>query len=618
MSRTLMAIVLSAGVFAAGAASITTSVNVLKDGEVSATAYSGADKDLAIDGGSVPVAAWITFQSDGVDLSGTASVALYVRSVDAPGALQVRLLTAPVTNPEIHVALGDLSWAADTAALVHLSTASVETVIKADISAALRRLSGPFYGVAILSTDGLKASICSKEGALKPMLYLTHQLDQLGSHWLTGGGAPADSIGKKGDLYLDTTASAVYRKPDTTWLYTANIRGADGTNGANGTNGTSIVWRGSYLSLTRYSANDVVAYKGSSYITTAALMGTAPDALGRDNAWSLLARAGTSGTSSWTDGTGIVSTTGNVSIEGDLAVTGTISGKIDVSQVKSLPGQGYTVLFPDVFNNLARIEITNVAVVNKVVILTGPGFDIDRTIVYGSAGHRFDESGFSMEHPFIFEASGADTATLKTFFNTYSPTVGPRSMSMLTDDVQGQEFGRMNFFEMKPVSYAAGTDGRVRFTWACTDVAPNATLRVEWAGGYSYSGYPRPSVTPGVDKGIEISEITQLAAPVEVDTVNLTVSIPFSFGEVDMDLWNWAVGIARNGTTNYGRKAMSVIDLQPATAGGAEWLGSGYDEVRRVNYFETFPVRIEFTGGYALGTKITGRIVIAYGWRELG
>ena len=39
-----------------------------------------------------------------------------------------------------------------------------------------------------------------------------------GTLWFTGPGLPSDSVGRDGDLYLDTTTGDVYRKTEGTWF----------------------------------------------------------------------------------------------------------------------------------------------------------------------------------------------------------------------------------------------------------------------------------------------------------------------------------------------------------------------------------------------------------------
>ncbi len=49
-----------------------------------------------------------------------------------------------------------------------------------------------------------------------------------GSTWLSGETAPANTAGKDGDYYLDTTTSNVYKKADGAWSIILNIKGEEG------------------------------------------------------------------------------------------------------------------------------------------------------------------------------------------------------------------------------------------------------------------------------------------------------------------------------------------------------------------------------------------------------
>ena len=153
---------------------IVTPIFIHKDGEASATGYSGSDKDIMVDGGTDPIVGWITFQTAGVDLSAIkeASLTLYVKSLDAPGTLEVYGLGKAITNPENTVLLTDISYGNEPAAKVPLVTANIETVLKIDILSLLT--SGTFYGIALASQDGLIATFDAKEGHLDPVILLTH------------------------------------------------------------------------------------------------------------------------------------------------------------------------------------------------------------------------------------------------------------------------------------------------------------------------------------------------------------------------------------------------------------------------------------------------------------
>lgn len=60
-----------------------------------------------------------------------------------------------------------------------------------------------------------------------------------GATWLNGETNPADSDGKNGDLYLNTTSFDIFLKSNDHWSKIGNIKGADGSDGNDGTNGTN-------------------------------------------------------------------------------------------------------------------------------------------------------------------------------------------------------------------------------------------------------------------------------------------------------------------------------------------------------------------------------------------
>ncbi len=60
-----------------------------------------------------------------------------------------------------------------------------------------------------------------------------------GSLWLTGTSKPIDSLGKEGDMYLNTSNGDVYQKEESGWTLKMNIKGEDGEDGKDGLNGSS-------------------------------------------------------------------------------------------------------------------------------------------------------------------------------------------------------------------------------------------------------------------------------------------------------------------------------------------------------------------------------------------
>jgi len=330
------AIVLSIlGLFATAAfgQNIATPVFVLKDGDATAAGYTGTDKSLCVDGNAQQSVGWITFQTQGIDVSKIASakLVLYVNALTSPGTLQVQLLTADITAPENNVRLADIPAQTMAIASQFLGTGDIEKAVQLDLTAAVK--SGTFKGVALASDDGLVASFDSKEGHLAPVILLTNNVDDAAAAWMSGTGSPAAGIGKDGDYYLNTITGNVSAKASGAWTVVTNIvgpmgaqglqgltgatgatgpqgptgltgatgpqgvkgdkgdqgiqgitgmtgatgaTGATGPQGVGGVDGKSIQWRGTWSADSSYSAQQAVVFNGSSYIAISASSNKTP------------------------------------------------------------------------------------------------------------------------------------------------------------------------------------------------------------------------------------------------------------------------------------------------------------------------------------------------------
>ena len=219
------------------AQNISTPVFVLKDGDATAAGYSGTDKSIYVDGGTQQSVGWITFQTQGIDVSKVASakLVLYVNALTGPGTLQARLLTADIAAPENNVRLTEIPADVAITTTLALGTTNIGNVIQLDLTAAIK--SGTFKGIALMSDDGLAATFDSKEGHLKPMVLLTNNVNDVAAVWLSGNSVPAVGIGKDGDYYLNTASGDVSAKAGGAWSVVTNIVGATGAAGAKGDKG---------------------------------------------------------------------------------------------------------------------------------------------------------------------------------------------------------------------------------------------------------------------------------------------------------------------------------------------------------------------------------------------
>lgn len=624
MRRALLAVGMVGAMAAAGAQTIVTPVSVHKDGEASATGYVGSASDVLVDGGGEQVTAWMTFQTDSIDMTGITKgvLVLYVKDVESPGTVRVHALTAKPSSPETHMTLADIACGIPVDS-VTLGTADIESVIELDLTAELSDGGKTFHGVALTSDDGLRAAFAAKEGDLQPKLLLTHTIATTPSRWLTGNRRPLDTQGAYSDMFLETTTGDVYQKRSGFWTLTGNITGADGLG---------FNWRGTWSMSTTYSPNDAVSYMGSAYMTATTTVGAFPTA---GAPWSLVARQGEPGTSSWTDGSGIVTTTqnvgigtstpserlevnGNMRVTGDLTVAGTIHATIDVGQLTGFVAEQQSPYFQPILYNTATLEVAGEGVFDTAIVVSGPGVVIDRIEGY-MGGKRADNSGVSQETDFVVDLYPSEAANLMPYFDGYPADPTLRSMSLIITWLFGAELYRWNMFEFAPDSYVpVPNTNRTRFTfvqsrfpdhsWECqTSTAPNF-YHLANAASLNY---------PTETQAVEIDGVANFCPQVAVDTIALTVTFDYYAYEANDALRDWAERIVTVSTSGEGRKNMSIIDLAPIDAGQTELVPqTGCYEIGRVRYYECFPIRFQMMGGYRMPETLREQIVIAYGWRD--
>jgi hypothetical protein len=94
-----------------------------------------------------------------------------------------------------------------------------------------------FYGVALVSDDGLLATFDAKEGDLAPVILLTHDVESAAAKWHSGATAPDAGLGNNGDYYLNTATGDVSSKSGGAWSVSLNIIGYTGPQGPQGAKG---------------------------------------------------------------------------------------------------------------------------------------------------------------------------------------------------------------------------------------------------------------------------------------------------------------------------------------------------------------------------------------------
>ena len=129
---------------------------------------------------------------------------------------------------------------------------------------------------------------------------------------------------------------------------------------------------------------------------------------------------------------------------------------INVNQIIGLLGQGYTLQFPDVLNNLVTLEIAGINLLDRVVIITGPGLDIERVSGFDAMGRPNDTSGLAGEHGIVFETTtDADAMAVQSYFDQYLSggivNLAPMSIIVKTQDGITEAF-RWNMFKQDPLT----------------------------------------------------------------------------------------------------------------------------------------------------------------------
>lgn len=301
--------------------------------------------------------------------------------------------------------------------------------------------------------------------------------------------------------------------------------------------------------------------------------------------------------------TGGLDVSGSGRIHGDLTVDGAINGTVHVSKITGLLGDGYTVRFPDILNNLAWIDVEGIYPSSDVVVLTGPGYDIERIEGYSATGRHRDTYGLAAEHPFIFEAEGDIVTPLRNYFDAYLADPGGTSIkagTLVTYNIAGTETARWNFYEFAPKGYEAGLDGRTRFTLENRKL-PDRMLHWAPADGDPFGS--DGSYNPATDKKVEIEGVAVLFSQVTDDAVNRTLTFTVDIQEGN-GIQGWVTSTVQGAAMLHHH--ISVITL-----------GASMTETSRMNYYECFPIKYEVTG-FGLDSKMKATITLSYDFGEQG
>ncbi|HMF87672.1 MAG TPA: hypothetical protein VK575_06305, partial [Gemmatimonadaceae bacterium] len=258
----------------------------------------------------------------------------------------------------------------------------------------------------------------------------------------------------------------------------------------------------------------------------------------------------------------------------------------------------FSAVFPDALNNTATIEIEGVATI-EAVVTSGPGLELQRIPTPNAQGVPIETPGLNAEMPFVFEYAGPEAAALQQYRNDFLATGNTRPITLIIDDLAGNEVLRWNLFEFAPTQIGPGSEGRLRYTYTSQE-APNNTVSVQHAGGVFLSNVSRNLAT---DTKVEWNGVMNGLYPVvTVDTVNRTITMIFDFNEVST-AYDWIFNTATGADQ---RRAGSIITENAAGV-----------ETFRMNYFEVFPISFQHISGFGQAEKGKFRLVLAYALEEV-
>jgi hypothetical protein len=296
------------------------------------------------------------------------------------------------------------------------------------------------------------------------------------------------------------------------------------------------------------------------------------------------------------------------------------------------------LIVPDAVNDLAYMEIPGV-LLGHVVVVSGPGFEVERILGFDGTGAISETPGVNAEKPFVFEFKDEDgasefdtvarvqdeidrqsTMTAKQICDTTSMSLVvydslPRRSSTTTAGPASIEGARFNLYGYGIVKTELGSNGRTRFTLEHQCVANNAlAVQLDDSGGSeAIRGSSETSRDPATDdQRVEIAGVGSGASypAVAVDTENRTITLTYDWQEA-AGIFEWAESAAKNGA-QFNRTSISIIEVDGSST------ATPLPETSRTNYFDAFPISFDVVDGFGTSTRQEHRIIVTYGSKQAG
>lgn len=244
------------------------------------------------------------------------------------------------------------------------------------------------------------------------------------------------------------------------------------------------------------------------------------------------------------------------------------------------------------------VQVDGVSTASTVLILQGPGFDIERIHGFDATGKPNDVPGNATERNLVLEADGATAVEYRAYFDAYRiapKIVGPHDGTIIVPNPDGTEAFSWIFTGFAPSGmYTSGDNGRTRLKLTCILTNANAGWQLEGSDPFGRMG----SFTPSTDSRIDIVGVTTNFYPsVEVDSRNRTLTLDFNIMEGN-GLFGWVKDLVEG----KGHRRNVILTR----------LDRDMSQGLHTTYMNCFPIQYEQYSGYDLVTRIKARVVLAY------
>ena len=272
---------------------------------------------------------------------------------------------------------------------------------------------------------------------------------------------------------------------------------------------------------------------------------------------------------------------------------------IEASVDGGLTKYTYTLqVFRGLSENFAELQISGLTLNEKVFILSGPGYTIERFLGYNAGGVTDYTIGTETENSLVYETSGADADMFKGVFDTYATNQSGFSStngSLTVRDGLNNVVMIWKFTDFRPKEYKAGLSGRTRFTWAS---AGNGNKKAGWEIQQAIT-YGDNSYDPNEDIRIEIEGVDgPVYVKSKIDYSDNHFSAEFGYWESKGTVMPYMMAAIVT-ESSFAKKPISRIgySINP-------YDGPTQNVEVRTNYYGCFPISYKILHGFGNANKM--------------